>query len=62
MNKFLILITILLIILYCKEQDEITNISKSCHDLKFRNLIYYQMCLDWNLSADNILEITQNKH
>ncbi|OCG48453.1 hypothetical protein A9G35_01705 [Gilliamella sp. Choc5-1] len=62
MNKFLILITSLLIIFSCKAQDEITNISKSCNDLKFRNLIYYQMCLDWNLSADNILEIIQNKH
>lgn len=62
MNKILILITSLLITFSCKAQDEITNISKSCNNLKFRNLIYYQMCLDWNLSADNILEITQNKH
>lgn len=61
MIKFLILITSLSIIFSCKVQDEITNIDKSCNDLKFRNLIYYQMCLDWNLSADNILEITQNK-
>lgn len=62
MNKILILITSLLITFSCQAQDEITNMTKSCHDLKFRNLIYYQMCLDWHLSADDILEITQNKH